>query len=286
MPFALNGTVRLHYEETGEGLPIIFVHEFGSDLREWEGQVRWFSRDYRCIAYNARGYPPSDVPDNLDDYGYEQSRDDIAAVMDHLGIDKAHIVGLSMGAYAALMFGLKWPERALSLVVAAGGSGSEPRFRETFETFTEGAARRFLEAGSPAVAKVIGNGPSRIQLQIKDPRGWREFVDHLSGHDATGSAHTLRRYQIGRPSLYCFEAALREMTVPTLLVLGDEDDGCLEVNLFLKRTLPAAGLWICPRTGHAVNLEEPAAFNREVQGFLSAVERGHWGLRDPRTLPR
>ena len=127
MPYAKSGNVNLYYEETGAGFPIIFVHEYGSDYREWESQVRHFSRRYRCVVYNARGYPPSDVPQTDAEYGYEHSRDDVAAVLNHLGIRQAYIVGLSQGAYATLQFGLRYPEMTRGLVVAGVGSGSPPR---------------------------------------------------------------------------------------------------------------------------------------------------------------
>lgn len=284
MPYASSKGARLYFEETGNGPPIVFVHEFGADLREWEQQVRWFSREYRCIRFNARGYPPSDVPESDDLYGYEHSADDILAVMDELGIERAHIVGLSMGAYATLHFGLRHPARALSLVAAGVGSGAPREHRAEFKEQAEAMARRFLAEGSPTIAKEMGYAGTRVQLLNKDPRGWQEFVQHLSEHSAVGSACTLRRYQALRPSLFDFEAALAACELPTLLVVGDEDDPCLETNLFLKRTMKSSQLWVVPGTGHAVNLEEPAAFNANVQAFLSAVDRGCWRARDPRTI--
>jgi pimeloyl-ACP methyl ester carboxylesterase len=284
MPYANSSGVKLYFEETGSGHPIIFVHEFGSDQREWETQVRWFSRNYRCITFNARGYPPSDVPEDDASYGQEHARDDIAAVLKHLAIAKAHVVGLSMGAFATLHFGMRYPQMATSLVVAGCGSGAPKSEREIFKKQCDATAARFLSDGSPAIAKALGLGPTRVQLQNKDPRGWDEFVQHLSEHSAKGSALTLRNYQGLRPSLYDLETELARVTVPLLLVCGDEDEPCLDANIFLKRTIPSAGLWMVPRTGHAVNLEEPDAFNREVQAFFGIVERGKWAPRDPRTV--
>ena len=95
--------------------------------------------------------------------------------------------------------------------------------------------------------------------------------------------YRLKNYQAARPSFFDFEDELRRLVVPTLLVVGDEDDPCLETNLFLKRSIPAAGLWVVPKTGHAVNLEEPDAFNRAVLDFFGTVERGRWATRDPRS---
>ncbi len=267
---------RLYYEETGRGYPIIFVHEFGSDCREWETQVRYFSRSYRCIAYNARGYPPSDVPEDLNQYGWEFSVDDIAAVMKGVGVDRAHVVGLSMGGYAALQFGLRHPGKASAIVAAGAGSGSPPSHREAWLRDTPITARGFLERGMDAMAEEMGNSPTRIQLKYKDPRGWQDFVDHLRQHSAQGMSNTMARYQTLRPSLHDFHDQFTKLATPVLLAVGDEDAPCIETNLMLKAAIPTAGLWMCPNTGHAINLEEPAAFNAEVERFFSTVERGSW----------
>jgi pimeloyl-ACP methyl ester carboxylesterase len=283
MPYAQSQGASLYYEETGAGHPIVFSHEFAADCRAWETQVRWFSRQYRCITYNARGYPPSEVPDGSGGYGYEQQVEDLAALLRHLDIPRAHIVGLSMGAYATLLFGLRHPVMATALVVAGCGSGAPSQERAQFKADAEAAADRLSAEGMGPVARDLAVGPTRVQFQNKDPRGWAEFAQHLAEHSAKGSALTLRNYQAVRPSLYDFEAELRKFTVPTLLAVGDEDDPCLDVNLFLKRCIPASGLWVAPRTGHAVNLEEPAAFNQAVQEFFGMVERGRWTLRDPRS---
>ena len=117
--------IRLYYEEAGSGDPIVFVHEFAGDYRSYETQLRFFARRYRCIAFNARGYPPSDVPQDWQLYSQERARDDIRDVLDGLGIAKAHIVGISMGGFATLHFGFAYPERARSLVVAGCGYGAQ-----------------------------------------------------------------------------------------------------------------------------------------------------------------
>jgi len=276
MPFIEQAGARLYYEEAGQGDPILFVHEFGADLREWELQIRAFSRDYRCIAFNARGYPPSAVPSDPAQYGWEFARDDILAVLDGLGLAQAHIVGLSMGAYAAVAFGLKYPLRASALVAAACGSGSPPARQADFIRDSLANAEAFRTQGSAAVAEIMGHSPTRIQLKRKDPRAWDQFMAHLREHSAEGSAHTMAGYQAGRPSLWTFEPHLRQLQLPVLIAVGDEDEPCLEASLYLKRQIPSAGLWVAPNTGHAVNLEEPDAFNRALGEFFAAVERGSW----------
>jgi pimeloyl-ACP methyl ester carboxylesterase len=268
--------VRLYVEETGTGTSIVFVHELNADYREWEAQVRWFSRFYRCVTFNARGYPPSDVLGDAGLYGFPFVVHDIAAVMKDRGIPRAHVVGSSMGAYAALHFGLMYPEMAMSLVVASVGSGSPPADRAAFVAEAEATARAYLELGAPAVAEVAGRTPTRLQLQRKNPRAFEEFLAHLRRHSAEGKARTLLGYQARRPSLQDFEKEFSGLRIPVLLIAGDQDEPCLETTLWLRKILPNAGLWISPDSGHAINLEEPTAFNRTVEEFLSAVQQGRW----------
>jgi pimeloyl-ACP methyl ester carboxylesterase len=276
MPYIEAAGARLHVEEHGDGYPIIFVHELGSDLRQWEDQVRYFSRAYRCIAYNARGYPPSDVPEDPTAYGWERSVDDIAAVMNGLDVDHAHVVGLSMGAYAALQFGLRHPQRVSAIVAAAAGSGSSPSGRHAWLRETSILARAFAERGPATIAEKIATSAARIQLKYKDPKRWQEFTKQLRHQSGQGLSNTVIRCQALRPSLHDLRDQFATMTTPVLLIVGDEDAACLETNLMLKAILPNAGLWISPNTGHSINLEEPAAFNSHLEAFLGAVERRSW----------
>ena len=276
--------VKLFYEKTGAGAPIVFVHEFAGDSRSWETQVRHFGRRYRCITYNARGYPPSDVPDDPEKYSQARARDDIKAVLDALRIDKAHVVGLSMGGFAALHFGFSYPERARSLVVAGCGYGAAPEQRAQFAAETEAVARRFEELGMAKAAATYARGPARVQLQNKDPRGWQEFAEQFAQHSARGAALTMRGVQNRRPSLYDLTDAMASLKVPTLIMTGDEDWPCLEPALLMKRTIAGAALVVLPNSGHAINLEEPAAFNAHLDDFFHVVDAGRWPLRDPRAM--
>jgi pimeloyl-ACP methyl ester carboxylesterase len=277
------GNVQLYFEETGSGTPLLFIHEFAGDHRSWEPQVRAFGRRYRCITYNARGYPPSDVPDDPDLYSQELAVADAIAVLDHLGIEKAHVVGLSMGGFCTLHIGLRHPNRALSLVVAGCGYGAQPARRGAFAAESEANARMFQTEGSAAASARYSVGPARVQYQNKDPRGWAEAAAQLAEHSALGSALTQLGVQRRRPSLYDLVEDMKRIEVPMLVVTGDEDEGALDASLMLKRTVPSAGLLVMPRMGHACNLEEPALFNQLVQDFLTMVDCGRWELRDPRS---
>ena len=285
MPFAVTrDNVRLHYEEVGSGTPLVFVHEFAGDWRAWEPQMRYFARRYRCVTFSFRGYHPSDVPPEPKSYGYELFRDDVIAVMDHLKIDKAHLCGLSMGGYATLCVGIKYPARALSLTMAGTGSGSERWYVDDFRKNSEATAKQYDSIGSEGVAKTYGMGPARIPFEVKDPRGFKEFYDQFASHSAKGAANTLRGYQVGRPPIYDFEAEIKKIALASLIICGDEDDPCVEPSLYLKKHIAASGLAIFPKSGHTVNIEEPALFNQTLGDFLGLVDAGRWGPRDPRSV--
>ena len=278
---AQDGT-RLYYEEAGSGTPLIFIHEFAGDHRSWEPQMRFFSRYFRCITYAARGFPPSDVPDEGERYSQEHARDDVIAVLDHLKIERAHVVGLSMGGLAALHVGITYPRRARSLVIAGAGYGAEPDKKERFRAECEAAASSFLNNWNEAASK-YALGPTRVQFQNKDPRGWAEFAQQLAEHSPKGQALTMRGVQMRRPSLYELVDDMKKIDVPSLIVTGDEDDPCLEPALLMKRSIPNAGLVVLPRAGHTINIEDPEAFNGALYEFFMLVDQGRAAPRDPRS---
>jgi pimeloyl-ACP methyl ester carboxylesterase len=279
MPQAYANGVKLYYTEAGSGDAIVFVHEFAGDYRSWEPQVRYFSRRYRCIAYNARGYPPSEVPSDIQGYSQQHACDDIAGIMRHLDIERAHIVGLSMGSFAALHLGLRYPALVRSLVLAGTGYGALPRDREQFVREVEAMAARIEKQGIASVTTDYAVTPPRLPFKRKDPRGWQEFATQLAHHSSEGSALTLRGYQARQPAFTELESQLKQLTVPVLIIAGDEDAPSLEPSLYLKRIMPSAGLCVLPKSGHTLNLEEPSLFNQVVQDFLTTVDARRWEVR-------
>ena len=274
MPYVSVDGVNLYYEVTGEGYPLVWAHEFAGDYRSWESQVRFFARRYQVITYNARGYPPSDVPEDVSAYSQEQAVEDLRALLAHLGIQQAHVGGLSMGGSLALHFGLTHPQMCRSLIVAAAGSGSVNS--EAWKEEAEANAKRFETEGMKMVADDYATGPARIQFQHKDPMGWQEFRDALAEHSSIGAANTFRGVQINRPSIFDLKERMNKLTVPTLIFIGDEDEPCVDAAVFMKRNIPTAGLSVLPQSGHTINLEEPDLYNRIVLDFLTAVEAGRW----------
>ena len=280
MPYLMSGETKLYYEEEGSGSPIVFLHEMTGDLRVWEHQIRYFSRNYRCIAFNARGYAPSDIPTVNAAYSQAQAAADVAAIITGLELDRPHIVGLSMGAYTALHVGIQYPKLVRSLVVAGCGHGSARDAQATWVQQATEWAERLDRDGMEAVAKLYSHSPYRVQFREKDRRGWQEWATHLALHDPRGLAMSVREVQGKRPSVLDLEEELRSMHLPVLLIAGDEDEPVLEINLYLKRTISGSGLLMLPKTGHAVNSEEVGRFNTELSDFFHRVELGRWSGRN------
>ena len=257
---------KLYCEERGAGVPVVFVHELAGSCRSFDPQVEAFHPRLRCIALNARGYPPSDVPASEESYSQDIAASDIAAVLNGLGIQRAHLVGVSMGAASTLQFALKEPQRALSATLVGIGSGSDDPalFREN----TQEAVKVIETRGMAAFAEQTAANPNRIRMKDKNPAEFRRSFEEISAMSPLGRANTMRGVQIRRPTLYVHEKRVASLHVPVLIVVGDEDAGCRKPSEFLERALPDARLRVIPGTGHAVNLEEPAEFNRVCLAFI------------------
>ena len=279
MPYIQSDGARLYYEEAGAGTPIVFAHEFSGDIWSWEKQIQHFSRRYRCIAFNARGYPPSEVPASLSRYSHQHAVDDVAVVMRHLGVGKAHIIGCSMGSRTTLDFGLTYPRMAMSLTMIGIGSGGDPRNKAAFLRETEARARLYEQGGLAVVLKGLSKAGNRVRLKRKNPRAFEDFRRRFMQHSAQGCANIIRRVQGRRVSLFSMEKPLRALKVPAHVIVGDEDPGAIDSGLFMKEISPAVQLSIVPSTGHLVNLEEPDLLHRLTEDFFALVESKHWRPR-------
>lgn len=278
MPSASVNGVDLYFEVTGDGYPVIFCHEFAGDARSWHPQVTHFARLYRCVTYNYRGFPPSSVPDDPDAYSQDLLVDDLRGLLSHLGIEEAHLVGLSMGGNVVLQFAIQHPNLCRSIVVAGCGAGTTNR--ERFERDVEEIVALLRNEGMHAFAEVYSLGATRLPYRRKDPRGWAEFREQLAGHSALGSALTQLGVQRRRPTVFSMKEELNRLRVPALVLLGDEDEPCVDPGVFMKRQIPSAGLAVIPQSGHTINLEEPHLFNQAVLDFFRVVEAGRWATRE------
>ena len=270
-----SGDIDLYYEETGQGFPLVWCHEFGGDYRSYEPQVRYFSRRYRVVTWNYRGYPPSEIPKDPSAYSVETLVEDLKGLMQHLGIRRAHVGGVSLGGGLALNFGIRHPELAESLVICGAGSGTVGR--EEFLKNAASSAALYEKDGAEAKARNFAETPTRRGFREKDPRGWAEFLRNVLDHSGVGSALMTRGVMMKRKTIFELEPELKQLMVPSLIVVGDQDDPCIEPGIFMKRHIPYAGLLMVPMTGHTVNIEEPMLFNQACAEFFASVESGRWG---------
>ena len=254
-----------------------------ADYRTWEPQMRRFSRQYRCVTYSQRGYPPSDIPNDPAKYSQDLFRDDVIAVMDALKIDKAHVVGHSMGAVTALHVGIRYPQRCISVTAAGCGYGSSPD-PKVVEAIARGVARNRQDVrhrkhgGRRHPLRRRAHAPG---AEEQGPARLRPFVKMLSEHSSLGHSLTMLNLQAKRPTLWEMEADLKKFSPPLLVIVGDEDDWCLDASIYLRRTAPTAGLLVIPRSGHTITSEEPAAFNAAVAELIAAAEAGRWLAHKP-----
>ncbi|TDD27915.1 alpha/beta fold hydrolase [Kribbella turkmenica] len=275
--------VRLHVTAEGDGPPVLFLHEYAGDHRSWSGQVAGLKDEFRCVTYSARGYLPSDVPADPAAYSWQRAVQDAIDVLDALGIEQAHVVGLSMGGYTALQLGRLHPDRLRSIMAVSAGSGSEPAKRAAYLDEARIVADQLRTRGTAEVGAQMAVGPSRIQLKHRDEAAWQEFVNLFTDHSAEGLALTVLGIQGARPSLWDLIDDFSRIPVPLLVVNGDEDEACLSTGLLLKRAVPTCGLLILPNSGHVPNLEDPGRFNDITRQFARCVESEAWPERDPRS---
>ena len=272
MPYAEGADgLKLWFEDRGEGHPVIWLHEFGGEPASWDFQLAHFSKSYRCITYAARGFQPSETPQATEMYGQNQATADVAAVLDHLNIGQAHLVGTSMGSFTSLDFALEHPERVLSLTLVGNSSGprtddERERYRRDWVGHEIRERERF--GGRGAVA-ILERDPAYQSFQKNLPSVWRDYAKRLSAQSLTGSLNILKTLHWNRRSIWADEVRLRAITCPVLLVHGDEDYYLVgETNHYLEQVIPGASRILFESTGHLVNIERASRFNRLLDDHL------------------
>jgi pimeloyl-ACP methyl ester carboxylesterase len=270
----VNG-VELYYEETGSGFPVVFCHEFAGDRRSWEPQVRHFARRYRVVTYNYRGYTPSDVPADAAAYSQEILVADLRALMRALAIEQAHVVGIATGGNVALNFAIAHPEATRSAVVAGAGAGTADR--ENWLAAGRAMADNIAREGVEAIVRSIERAPQRQALRTKDPRAWAEFIAIIRDLSPAGAELSMRGVLLARKPVSALVEQIERLSMPVLVMVGDQDGPAWEASLLVHRHARHCGLAVLPFTGHTLPVEEPQLFNSLVDQFLAAVDSGRWG---------
>jgi len=266
----LNG-VSLYYEVTGHGPPLVLAHGFACGLRMWDPQVKALARSWRVVAYDVRGHGITEAPADPASYSQPIFVADLRALLEHLEIRRAAVGGLSMGGNIALNFALAHPEMVSALVVADTGAGSDETadWVATVHAFADVLERDGLEAFADAAL----SNPLFARYAAQGQAAERFIRSCLMTHRARGLAHTAREVLAKRPAIYSLALRLRELTVPTLLIVGEHDEPCVKVHRFMADTIPRARHVLIRGVGHLTNLEAPEAFNRALTTFLREAAR-------------
>jgi pimeloyl-ACP methyl ester carboxylesterase len=272
MPLTEIEGVNIYYEDEGEGRPIMMIHGFSADLSSWDEQAPALLKGYRVVRYDCRGHGRSGCPADPAAYSQEILVREALGLMDELGLEKAYVCGLSMGGNVALHLAFNHPHRVEAVIAACTGSGSsaEDGFIERFEAIAgvldEGKLELFADLllSAPSFSTFTRLRPDLVQSQR----------EQLMRNDPGGLANTIRGVQMKRPSIMSLEEKLKRLEAPVLILVGEEDMPCSGPAKFMNQHIPRSRLVVFPETGHILNLERPADFNREVMDFLSDVESG------------
>ena len=251
MPYLDRDGVRIYYEQRGAGPAVLLSHGYGASARMWQGQMDALSDRYHLIAWDMRGHDRSDSPADPALYSHEATIADMAAVLDACGARRAVIAGLSLGGFMSLAFHLAHPARTIALMLFDTGPGyKKDEGREGWNRVAESTAVAYEKQGLAA---------GRVSAEVSVAR-------HRS---AQGLAHAARGMLAQRDSRVI--ESLPTIAVPTLVVVGEDDQQFRPSADYMAAKIPGAGKVILPQAGHASNIDQPAAFNAAVRAFLDRV---------------
>ena len=268
MPRAIINGIGINYESDGEGFPLILCYCRGGNATMWNSQVEAFSRNYRFIRFEPRGHGRSDAPEDPSAYGLDTSVEDLLGLLDHLGIEKAYVGGLSMGGGITTRFTLLHQDRVAGLMVIDSGSASGHAHAEEIRTRTTRVRELAFTEGMEAVGRYsIREVDSFVGRAARGPEaveGIMEMFRALTPHGYTYSIEALDQAPV-------FDYRLSEITVPTLCIAGDEDPALEDVR-FIHSQVEGSEMVVVPGAGHFVNLDQTEIFNREILAFLAKVD--------------
>ena len=249
----VNG-IEIDYQDTGRGRPLLLTHGHLSSRTAWEGQHRALADRYRVISWDIRGHGQTVSPDDPAQYSLDLTVADIRALLGHLGLDRAVIGGLSLGGYVSLAFYLQHPEMVDALVICDSGPGY--RNAEARAAWNKRAHERAAELESKGLEALAARS-----------REMREAMGHH--RSAQGLAHAARG-MLAQDGSQVMDG-LGSIRVPTLIIVGDQDQPFLAPCEYMAKKIPGARLEVIPGAGHSSNLDQPAIFNRVLRSFLETL---------------
>lgn len=262
MPFADSGAVRISYTERGRGAPLLLLMGLGAPGAVWELHARDYEREFRCLLVDNRGAGGSDAPEGP--YSTELMARDALAVLDHAGVEQAHVAGISMGSGIAQELALLAPERVRSLVLVASWARCDAYMRGIFESF-----RRLRAVASPA------DFVQMLQLWIWAPGHYNQRTDELEEAQSLAAEAPMPLHAYQAQCDACAEHdtldRLGDITAPVLLTSGDTDIFTpLHLSETMRDRIPGAELMVLPGCGHVHHWEALATFNARTAEFMRA----------------
>ena len=249
MPHLARGDARLYYEDDGEGPPILLTHGFVASTGMWDGQVDAFRDRYRLIRWDMRGHGRTECPDDPAAYSQDITVADMAAILDHLGIDKAVIAGHSLGGFMSLRFNVMHPHRVTALILQGCGPGyRSDDSRAKWNERVDGRARTILDEGYEALG-----GAAEVPVSLQRSR--QELALAARGILAQVDAKVID--------------SLPGISVPTLVIIGAGDSYYLQGSDYMANRIPGADHVVVPDAGHGVNVDQPEIVNDAYATFLA-----------------
>jgi pimeloyl-ACP methyl ester carboxylesterase len=254
VPKAKVNGIELYYEVHGQGYPVVFLHGFSASHVMWQPQVPALSREYQFIIYDARGHGQTDSPPSVDQYSADIAVEDLFQLLGHLGIKKAVVGGLSMGGYESLRFYLTHPDMVAALIVMDTGPGyRNPEHRDEWNRGREELAQQLETKGIEALAATATESRRDVVLN----------------HNPIGLAHMSRKV-VAQHDSWVIEN-LDKVTVPTLVLVGENDEAFLRAAEYMARKITGAGHIVVPKAGHAANIDNTEFFNKALLDFLGKL---------------
>lgn len=251
MAFLDRDGVNIFFQHDGSGPPVLLSNGFSSTTRMWRGQIDAFKDRYSILTWDMRGHGQSDSPEDPAAYSEALTVDDMAAILDHCGFERAVIGGLSLGGYMSMAFAATYPERVAGLMLFDTGPGyKNDKTREDWNISALRQAKEFEKKGLDALGK-------SEEMQ-------------LGGHKSASGLALAARGMLAQKNARVINS-LPYIAVPTLVLAGAKDKPFLAGTDYMARKIPDARKVIIPDAGHAANIHQPAAFNEAMDEFLTRI---------------
>ena len=249
MPHLKRGDANLYYEDDGKGPAILMTHGFVASTGMWDGQVEAFKDRFRLIRWDMRGHGQTECQDDQSAYGQDITVADMVAILDHLEVEKAIIVGHSLGGFMSLRLNVMHPERVSALVLQGCGPGYRSEdSRAKWNERVDGRAKTIIEEGYKALG-----GAAEVPVSLQ--RSSQELAMAARGILAQVDAKVID--------------SLPHIDVPTLVIIGAGDSYYLQGSDYMANRIPGAEHVVVPGAGHGVNVDQPETVNKAYEAFFA-----------------